>query len=988
MFPLTIFRMILLQPLVALIWAAHTLFTPSQPPQQEKISLSNKPVFASKAASNWADSVLTTLTAEQKIGQLLMVAAYTNKGPAHEQELSRLVTQEHIGGLIFFQGGPGRQLHMTQRLQNQARIGLMIGIDGEWGLNMRLDSTFRFPWPLTVGAVQDSALVYQMGREIGKHCKRIGIHFNFAPVVDINTNPNNPIINARSFGEDRNNVLQKASAYMAGMQAEGVMASAKHFPGHGDTDSDSHLTLPVVNHNRERLDAVELYPYAPLFKQGLAGVMVAHLAVPALDSTKTPASISKPIVTGLLKEKLGFEGLIITDALNMKGVANANKPGEVEVKAFLAGNDILLFPQDVAKAKTALQSAMANGTITEKDLNARVHKILMAKYWLGLNKKVNLNPNRLQEDLNNVSAELLRKKIMEEALTVLVNRDKTLPLRPAPTAKIAVVGFGNATNKALFDAVQLYHPTTYFEFDPTKVNDLLFELSQYDYIIAGYYTSDASPWKSYKPDAAAAEFARKLQMQGNTVFVMFSNPYALAHFKGLEQANGVVLAYQNTPDAAQLSAELLFGAIAAKGRIPVSVGNTFQAGYGLFTHHTKKLRYGMPEEVGFDRKRLADIDKLVNDAIREGAMPGAQVLVARKGTVFFHKAYGRLSYDAGAKVQLNTIYDLASITKMAATVTGLMYMYDEGLIDLDAPLQKYLPEARGTNKGPLTLRNLLAHQAGLKAWIPFYVQTVKNQNLMPEYYQTTASAAYPRLVADGIYTRADIKDSIFKQILQSPLQNPTYLYSDLGFYFYQEILERQYRTGLDAWMQENFYGPLGAHSMGYLPLKRFPKSQIAPTENDKLFRNTLVHGHVHDQGAAMMGGVAGHAGLFSNANDLAKLMQMFLQKGHYDGVDFIQPQTLDLFTSCQFCVDNNNRRGVGFDKPQLSGAGPTCGCVSMLSFGHTGFTGTIAWADPEEEIVYIFLSNRVHPDAENKKLISMNTRSKVQQVIYDALNSY
>lgn len=916
-----------------------------------------------------------------------MVAAYSNKGEAHEQEISRLITQEHIGGLIFFQGGPGRQLRLTQKFQNQSRIGLLIGIDGEWGLSMRLDSTFRFPWPITVGAVQDSNLVYQMGREIGRHCKRIGVHFNFAPVVDINTNPNNPIINARSFGEHRNNVLQKAAAFTAGMQAAGVLASAKHFPGHGDTDTDSHLTLPVVNHPSDRLNEIELFPYAPLIAQGLAGVMVAHLAVPALDASNTPASISKPIVTDLLKEKLGFEGLIITDALNMKGVANTNKPGAAEVKAFLAGNDILLFPQDVGKAKEALKAALADGTITAAALNQSVHKILMAKYWLGLNKKVVLDPNNLHKDLNNPAAEILTKKIFEAALTVLVNREKILPLRPTSNTKIAVVGFGTATNKAFVDAVQLYHPATYFEFDPAKANDLLYQLGQYDQVIAAYYTSNANPWKSFKPDAAAKEFARKLQLQGNSVFVLFANPYAAAQFPGLEQAAGVVVAYQNTPEAAQLSAELLFGAISAKGRIPVSAGPHFQVGYGLFTHHSKKLRYGLPEEVGIDRNRLAQIDQIVARAIAEGAMPGAQLLVARKGTVFLHKAYGRLSYDAGAKVQLNTIYDLASITKMAATVAGLMYMYDEGLIELDAPLQKYLPEAMGTNKGPLTLRNLLAHQAGLKAWLPFYVNTMKAQKLLPDYYQISPSPDFPHLVANGIYARADIKDTIFKQILQSPLQAPTYLYSDLGFYFYQEIIQRQYRTGLESWMEENFYGPLGATTLGYLPLKRFPLTQIAPTENDKLFRNTMVHGHVHDQGAAMMGGVAGHAGLFSNANDLAKLMQMFLQKGTYNGVDFLNPSTIDLFTSCQFCTDNN-RRGVGFDKPQLAGGGPTCGCVSMLSFGHTGFTGTIAWADPEAEIVYVFLSNRVHPDAENRKLIIMNTRSQVQQVIYDALNSY
>jgi beta-N-acetylhexosaminidase len=970
--------MVIFSPVLQLLAAFFTIAAP----------MPKGPVFQGDRAAQWADSVLTTMTTEEKIGQLLMVAAYSNKGEAHEQEIMRLVTKEQVGGLIFFQGGPGRQLRLTRKYQAASKIGLLIGIDGEWGLSMRLDSTFRFPWPLTVGAVQDSVLVYQMGREIGRHHKRLGIHINFAPVADINTNPDNPIINARSFGEDRRNVLQKSAAYMAGMQSEGVMACAKHFPGHGDTDSDSHLTLPVVKHNRERLSEMEMFPYQPLFQKGLASVMVAHLAVPALDSSLTPASISPLITQKLLREQMGFEGLIITDALNMKGVANSNKPGEIEVKAFLAGNDILLFPQDVSKARTALLEALRANVITTEQLNARVKRILMAKHWTGAASKQVPGPTGLHQDVNNAGSEILYRKLMEEALTVVVNKEKTLPLRPARDQKIAVVGFGTEVNRQFADALNLYHPVTWIPFDAAKQNEILSRLSSFDYVVAAFYTSNANPWKSYKPGSTEKAFLNRLLLQGNVIFNLFANPYALGHFEKVDQCDAVLVSYQNTPEAASLSAQLIFGALQARGRLPVSAGNLFRAGYGLSTVYLDILKYGVPEEVGIDRKRLAQIDAITEKAILEGAMPGAQVLVAKEGRVIFHKAYGKLSYDAGARVELNTIYDLASITKIAASVPALMYMFDEGWYRLDDPLQKHLDFTKGTNKGPLTFRNILAHQAGLKAWLPFYVQTIKQQKLLPEFYKDAKDYDFPNQVTDNIFATRHMRDTILKLILDSPLQSPTYLYSDLGYYLFQAFAEKTYRKGLDEWLEEQFYGPIGAHSLGYNPLKRFDQSQIAPTENDKLFRNTMVHGYVHDQGAAMMGGVAGHAGLFSNANDLAKLMQLFLQKGHYNGLRFLNPETIDLFTSCQFCVDNNNRRGIGFDKPQLSGSGPTCGCVSMLSFGHTGFTGTIAWADPEEKLVYIFLSNRVHPDAENKKIISMGTRTAVQQVIYDALKSY
>ncbi len=947
------------------------------------------PVFYSTEATHFADSLLQFMTVDEKLGQLFMVAAYSNKNEAHERSVIQLIEKEHVGGLIFFQGGPGRQLNLFNTFQQKSKHGLLIGIDGEWGLAMRLDSTYRFPWPLTVGAVQDSSLVYDMGKEIGKHCKRIGVHFNFGPVADINTNPDNPIINARSFGEDKNNVLTKTGAYMAGMQSEGVLACAKHFPGHGDTDTDSHLTLPVLKHSKERLTDIELFPYQPLFHKGMGSVMVAHLSVPALDSTGTPSSISKPIVTGLLKEQLGFEGLIITDALNMKGVANSNQAGALEVKAFLAGNDILLFPTDVPKAKAALRAAMREGQITDADLDERVRKILMVKYWTGAHKKTPLSTKNLQSDLINAKADIITKKLTEQSLTVLVNREKLLPLQDYTQKKIAFVGFGTDVNKSFYNTLKLYAQVDWIEYDPNTINNVLYTLSSYDLVIAGFYTSNANPWKSFKPKAQEAAFIQKLTLQGNLIFTLFANPYALNHFPDAADAQTLVVSYQNTPVAAEATAQLLFGALGASGRLPVSAGSLFTAGYGLQTEKLNVLGFATPEEVGINPERLIAIDTIVKKAIAEKATPGAQVLVAKNGKVFFHKAYGTLSYDAPQKVTQHTLYDLASITKIAASVPGIMKLYEDRLIDLDAPIGYYLPELKGSNKEKLIIRDILAHQAGLKPWIPFHLQTMKGQQLLPQFYDSVASEAYPNAVAKDLFSAPQVRDTLLQRLVNSPLfdQNK-YVYSDLSYYLFQRIIEREYRMSLDEWVQHYLYEPIGAYTLGYNPLQRFSLADIAPTENDKLYRNRMIHGYVHDQGAAMVGGVAGHAGLFSNAFDLAKLMQLFLQNGTYAGKTFFQPATIQHFADCQFCVDNNNRRGIGFDKPQLGGAGPTCGCVSMLSFGHTGFTGTIAWVDPEEDIVYIFLSNRVHPDAENRKLITMGTRTAIQQTIYDALNSY
>lgn len=947
---------------------------------------SQTPVYQTKSAEQWADSTLASLTLEEKLGQLFMVAAYSNKGNAHEQEILNLVKNEKIGGLIFFQGGPGRQANLTNLYQSNTQIPLMIGIDGEWGLAMRLDSTFKFAWNMTLGAIQDSTLIYKIGYEMGLQHKRLGVHINFAPVLDINTNSKNPIINARSFGEDKRRVTVLSLALMKGMQDAGILACGKHFPGHGDTDSDSHKTLPTVGHSRDRLDDIELYPYSRHFKQGLASVMVAHLSVPVLDKTLKPASLSKPIVTDLLQNEMGFQGLIFTDALNMKGVSAKYAPGDVDLKAFKAGNDVLLFAENVPRAKLKLLDALANNEITLEQINHRVRKILMAKFFLGLNQKPVIYTEGLHFDLNGTRAQVLHKQAMEEALTLLINKGEIIPIKTLEKNKIALVQIGKNQEKAFGQALNMYTQVDVFSLGD-HTNELLNKLSAYDLVIVGYHTENGSPWKGYKPTDAERLFVKKLTLQNKFILTIFANPYSLGSLPEAEQADGLIMAYQNNVEANQAAAQLIFGALAAKGRLPITASKLFDVGYGQQSTNLKRLRLGVPEEQGIDSKKLAVIESLVKQAINEGATPGAQVLIAKNGQIIYNRAFGYHEYDKKQPVQTTDVYDLASITKIAGSLPLIMKMYDEGNMPLDETLGKIYPRAIGSNKENLRVRDILAHQSGLPAWIPFYVKSMKNNRPDSLFYSENKGSDFNLQVSEHLFISSKQVDSIYKQIFAAPLGNGNYLYSDLGYYFFIDIIQKNKNKPLDQLADELFFSPLGATTLTYNPLKKIEKNRIPPTEDDKYFRFEKIQGHVNDQGAAMLGGVAGHAGLFSSAQDLAKLMQMYLDFGVYGGRRYIDSATVYEFIKCQFC-EKNNRRGAGFDKPQLSGNGPTCSCVSMMSFGHTGFTGTMAWSDPDEKIVYIFLSNRTWPDAENKKLIHMDTRSKIQQVIYDSLNTY
>tara|TARA_R110002073_G_scaffold31871_4_gene97329 strand:- start:21205 stop:24117 length:2913 start_codon:yes stop_codon:yes gene_type:complete len=939
------------------------------------------------AQQKWVDSVYNTMTLKEKVGQLFMPMVFSSQTDKEHQEIIKQIKENKIGGLIFSKGGPIRQAKLTNKYQAASKLPMLISIDAEWGLGMRLDSTVSFPWNMTLGAIKDNKLIKKTGYNIGEHCKRLGIHFNFAPVVDINTNPKNPIIGNRSFGEDRGNVTNKALAFMQGMQEAGVLASAKHFPGHGDTETDSHKTLPTISFSEQRIDSVELYPYKQLIKNDLASVMVAHLNIPSLEpKVGFPSTLSENIVTNLLKKKLQFKGLIFTDALNMKGASNFSKSEDVDLAAFKAGNDMLLISGNIAKGIDKITEAYNDGDITEERLAHSVKKILMAKYKVGLNNYKPVVMANLVEDLNRLQDDVLNETLIENALTVVKNNTNLLPLRQLETKTIAYVKLGDDNGTIFLNELKKYIKV--HEISAKNLDELISKLNNYNTVIVGFHKSNESPWKDYKFSNKELLWLYEIARTNTTILSVFAKPYTLLDLKTSENLESILVAYQNSAIAQQKAAQLIFGAIPSKGVLPVTSGDEFKVGDGIHFSSLSRLSYGLPESVGMNSEKLAKLDSVAQYAVDSIMTPGIQLLVARKGKVVYSKNFGKHTYQGNQKVRFSDIYDIASLTKIVATLPLVMELEEKGIITLDSKLSEILPEFKGTNKADVTIKAMLSHYAQLKPWIPFYVSTLDSVTKKPDakYYRRKLSNNYDIEVANKLFLRSDYQDSIQGIIKDSDmLERLRYRYSDLPYYILKKFIEKHYDQPLDKLVQQHFYKPLGANYTTYKPRERFSKTQIVPSEIDEYFRYQEIHGYVHDMGAAMQNGVGGHAGVFSNANDIAKIMQMYLQKGYYGGHRYFKTQTLEKFNECYYC-ESDNRRGVGFDKPQLDEEGPTCGCVSMTSFGHSGFTGTYAWADPEAEIVYVFMANRTYPTSTNgNKLLRENIRTEIQRLIYEAI---
>jgi beta-N-acetylhexosaminidase len=983
----------------------------------------NDPPFLT-TNKRWVDSLMNCLSLEEKIGQLIMVDVYSGKDCKEVTRVSDIINLYKIGGIIFFKGTPLKQAELTNQYQSLSKVPLLVGMDAEWGLNMRLDSTIKYPYALSLGAIENNSLIYEMGKQVGEQLSRMGINVNFAPDIDINSNPLNPVINTRSFGENRLNVTLKGLAYMLGIQEKNVMAVGKHFPGHGDTNSDSHFGLPIISYSRDRLDSIELFPFKYLIQGGISGIMTGHLHLEKLDTCPgRPSSLSPSILNGILRKDLGFKGLVMTDAMNMKGMSNYSGLISLDVQALLAGNDLLVMPSDVKSAVDSIKEAVCRGLLSIEDIDSRCRRMLMAKSWAGLSHYKPIALEGLIKDLNKPEYELLNRKLSRELLTIVKNTNQSIPLKYLDTLRIASVTIGETPDSVYDQTLDLYASVHHFFINRADseaiFNDLLPKLQSFNSILVTFTWSDLRANRQFGLKPQLINFIDSLCLVKPVILGLTANPYSLSYLKNRKYLKGIVVGYEDLPIIREMMAQLIFGGQPAHGTLPVSIDSFAREHDGIRIDSRIRLAYMLPEEIGICSDSLAAIDSIVQTAIEGEAFPGCQILASWQGVVFYYKSFGFHTYDTIEPVRNHDLFDLASVTKICSTLPSVMRLYEQGRINLKGKLSEFLPEAAETNKSKLLIQDILTHQAGLQAWIPFYTSTLKpilkgkalsskvfseefpfrvDKNFylcrqigyLPGVYRSDSTRLYQNKVAEQMWINNSWRDTIFRKIYESPLnKKKEYLYSDLSFLLLWRMVEYQTGQPLQDYVMKQFYSSLGAVSMRFQPLRSFDRSRIVPTENDLFWRRQLVQGNVHDMGAAMLGGVAGHAGLFSDANDLAKMMQMYLNGGSYGGCQYFSSATINLYTTAPF-ISNNNRRGLGFDKPLLDlskGPGSSCPEASGSSFGHTGFTGTMSWADPVNKLVYVFLSNRVYPTAENNKLSDYNIRPRIQAVFYHAIKS-
>ena len=693
-------------------------------------SYSQNPLVSDDAVKQevWVDSIYNTLSIDQKIGQLFTIWVATKQGDDKMKEVSSIIEKNHLGGLIFSLGNIKDQAKYTNIFQSISKVPLLIGMDAEWGIGMRLDDAFSFPYNMTLGALNDDSLIYNVGKRIGVHAKRIGVHINFAPVTDINTNPNNPIIGSRSFGEDKINVTKKSLSYLKGMQSVGIMGSAKHFPGHGDTSTDSHKTLPVINFSAKRINDVELFPYKELIKNNLSTVMVAHMEVPSLEKEpKMPSTLSKNIISKLLKKKLKFEGLVITDAMDMKGVVDFNKNQSADVGALLAGNDVLLMPDDLDESTKSIKKAINDGIITEKRLKYSVKKILMAKYKAGLYKKNKIDLENIVEDMNSNIDKLLFEEITEKSITLIKNDNDILPIKDIST-KIAFLEMGDSDSDEFFKILNHYTKVDKIEYDSKA--ELLTTLKPYQTVVVGFHKSTKSPFDPYKFNQSEIETLELLSKNKNVILNVFAKPYALMDLD-MTNISSILVSYQNNVIAQNKSAQIIFGALPAVGRLPVSISKKYPLHSSIKTKTINRLSYGLPSDKNFDLDILNSIDSVVEDAIQKRMTPGAQVLVSKNGKVVINKSYGYKTYKKNNQIKWDHIYDLASLTKILSSVPLLMNEFESNGINEKSTLSDILPDLDLKDKGNLLLKEMLAHQSGLYPWIPFYKETLDSVSYNP-----------------------------------------------------------------------------------------------------------------------------------------------------------------------------------------------------------------------------------------------------------------
>ena len=948
--------------------------------------------------NRWVDSIYTQLTTDQKIGQLFMPIVETGSG--WKKRIAGYIAEQKIGGLLFSKSKLSNQADVTNYAQNLSPIPLLIALDGEWGLAMRLTDAPRYPRNQVIGAIQDEETIRHYGNEVARQCREMGIHVNFAPSVDVHTNPANPIIGNRSYGENPQKVARQAIAFAKGMEEKGVIAVAKHFPGHGDTADDSHHTLPLITHDTLRLDSVELYPFREYINAGLSGMMIGHLDVPALNTKGMPASLSPEIGTALLRDKMGFRGLTFTDAMAMKGVSD--QP-DASVKALLAGNDILLGEANLSQAFLSVSKAVEEGVLPDSLLEEKVRRILAYKYIVGLDTIVPIEHSKVHNRVNSPGAMWMQRKIYDKAITLLKNETELIPFKKLERLKIASVAVDAPDDNPFQQYLNKYGKVTTFTPSSSSTGALLEKLDAFDLVIISLHND--------KIDDSV--HLQQLAKSNKSVVVLFTPPAQLHRFSKTAQESSVLLLAYDASEAAQISAaQALFGGIALTGRLPVTGGN-YPEGAGLQTEKIR-LGYSLPEEVGISSEKLEGIEQIALEGIRQRAYPGCQILVAKDGVVIYERSFGSLDYGSDEEVSTQTIYDLASVTKAAATLPAVMKLFDEKKMRLQDPISKFVKETRGSDKASATIRSLLFHESGITSFIPYYTSAIDPESYEGTLFGSKSSRYHVRYagvwartdysfltdlisrkqserfhmpVAKGLYGSDKMHDVLLRDVIQSPLRRKgRYLYSCLNFMLLKEAVEASTGSSLDSYVKDNFYRKLGANNITFRPLEQHPEEMIAPTEDDPFFRRQHLRGYVHDEGAALFGGISGNAGLFSNSNDLVKLSQMLLNGGSYGGEQLLSRETVRLFTTMKSSV---SRRGLGFDKPDPGNSklSPTSPTTPVEVYGHTGFTGTSFWIDPVNNMIYIFLSNRVNPSRAPNRFSTLSIRERVQEEIYQAIRN-
>lgn len=938
-------------------------------------------VSAQNDEERWVDSVFNSLTLEQRVGQLFNLRA-NDPNKDFNTYIDDYIERYNIGGVTFFRTDAEKLLTKANEWQAKSQTPMMIAIDGEWGIGMRINDGISYPYQMTLGAVTNDSLIAEMGRQIAEQCTRIGINVNFAPTVDVNNEPNNPVIGFRSFGENADNVARKGLAYAMALQDNGVLPSMKHFPGHGNTMTDSHYGLPVVKNSLKEINKVELVPFKYLIDNGVKGAMVGHLYFPALEPVPNQSSsLSKIMVTDLLRKELNYDGIIFTDGLEMKGAYNGMDPDSVCLQAIMAGNDVLLLPLNIDASIQIIIDAAKNNVEVRDRVNESCKKILRHKYLLGLNNYKEQKTDRLYNDLNQNRYYALKQRLYNDAITMLENKKGILPLKKDNSKKIAVVTFGKDNSvsvKLKENGIENKAFLMNINAEEEEIKRTAKQMKSYDYVILNIRNTSNSPSRNYGITSSMLDFVKKMPNSTKLVFNLFGSPYALDKFHFGKTPHALLIGYEDNDMVANAIVDIIVGKQSPKGKLPVSL-NKYKYGSGI-GFKSFLSPWTLPVTL-IDNEYTQQIESLILNGIDAKAFPGCQLIALKDGEIIYERNYGKYTYDGEQMVHSDAVYDIASLTKVFASTFALMKLYDDGKIDLNSTLGDYFPYMNQSDKGEIKLIELLTHQSGLTPWIPIY--KCVDSSCLREYIDEEHTVR----VARNLYLSNDFKYQIFDTIMKSELKEKKYKYSDIGFYFIPSIVESITNQSFESYLEENFYEPLNLNHICFTPLNDIDVTNIVPTEDDNYFRNQLVHGDVHDQTAALFGGVSGHAGLFSNARDLAVLMQLLLNGGYANGTQFISEETIKYFTSAPF-ADNENRRGIGFDKPDLD---PDAKYYtpskqsSMSSFGHTGFTGTFAWADPENQLIVIFLSNRVYPSSDNNKISKLNIRTKIHDLFYEAV---